>query len=395
MRLTLLSFRSFTQRKARTILCLLGIALGVTIILSVGNMIMDYTTALREMSTFFQGNVVVTPRNSLFIQTLPIGGLLSEEIVEDVKGVDGVEEAVPMLAVINLQLGGGGGGMELSPLVPLNISFGIADERWEVLVGSTPLRGRWPEPDSGEDEVVIGSFLAGGNNLTVGSEIKIGTHTLRVVGVLETSSDFLTRLIIMSLDVTQRVYGYRRLINMIVVELEEGISEEELVSSIESQVKGVRVLTTEARGELTEPLFRDLELWDLGLRTALFLMCMVLVATVTTINISERRRELATLDAIGAQKGFILRMVTTEGVLLGLLGGLVGTILGSIVSVLLVSYYASVPIAMIFRNLLGIIKLRITIEVFVSTVIVSVAASALPALFFLRTNIIEALRSEH
>ena len=396
MRLTILSFRSLTQRKVRTALCLLGVALGVMVVLCVGSTTMAYTTSLRDMSIFFQGKIVVTSKGTLFIQALPIGGFLPEQIVAELEKIGGVEEAVPMLAVINLSLMGDAGGGGLSQFIPVNISFGIAEGRWGVLVGSTPLgAGRWPASSSNESEVVIGKYLAERNNLVVGSEIKVGEHRLRVVGILDALSPFLARLIIMSLETAQETYGYPMLINMVVVKPEGSITEEELASSIESKTQGVSVLTSEAREEFSEPLFRDVELWNLGLRTAIYLISLVLIATVTTMNISERRRELATLDAIGAAKSFVLRMVTLEGAFLSFLGGLVGIFLGSIASILLVSHYASISVAMISRSFFDIVQPRLILEILASTVAVSIVASALPALMALRTNIIDALRSEN
>jgi putative ABC transport system permease protein len=345
------------------------------------------------MNIFFQGKIVVISKGTLFIQALPIGGFLPERIVEEVEKIGGVEEAVPMLAVIDLSLKGDEGG-GLSQFIPMNISFGIAEGRWEVLVGSTPLSaGRWPASSS--NEVVIGNYLSGRNNLAVGSEIKVGEYNLKVVGILDTPSPFLARLIIMPLETTQKIYGYPMLINMVVVKPNGSITEEELANSIALNTQGVSVLTSDSRQEFSEPLFRDVELWNLGLRTAIYLISLVLVATVTTINISERRRELATLDAIGAAKSFILRMVTLEGAFLSFLGGLVGIFLGSIASILLVSHYASIPISMIFGSFFDIVKPILTLEILASTVAVSIAASALPALMALRTNIIDALRSEN
>jgi putative ABC transport system permease protein len=393
MRLTILSFRSLTQRKVRTALCLLGIALGVMVSLSVGTTTMAYTTALREMNIFFQGKIVVTSKGTLFIQALPIGGFLPERIAEEVEKIGGVEEAVPMLAVIDLSLKEGEGG-GLSQFIPMNISFGIAEGRWEVLVGSTPLSaGRWPAPSS--DEVVIGNYLSERDNLAVGSEVKVGEYNLKVVGILDTPSPFLARLVIMPLETTQKIYGYPMLINMIVVKPKGSTTEEDLANSIALNTQGVSVLTSDARQEFSGPLFRDVELWNLGLRTAIYLISLVLVATVTTINISERRRELATLDAIGAAKSFILRMVTLEGAVLSFLGGLMGIFLGSIASILLVSHYASIPLSMIFRTFFDVVRPILTLEILASTVAVSIAASALPALMALRTNIIDALRSEN
>lgn len=393
MRLAILSLRGLTRRKVRTTLCLLGIALGVSVILGVGTATTRYTATLREMNTYFQGRVVVVSSRSIFIQALPIGGVLPGGIVAEIERVEGVGDAVPMLVLVRLPQVGEGGGLGLTQLVPMNITYGIAGGRWGVLVGSTPLRaGRWPDP--GGEEVVIGRYLAERNNLTVGSEIRVEGHAFRVVGVLETSSPFLTRVIIMSLEMAQRTYGYPRLINMVVVKPEEGVSEEELADRIEAEISGVSALTSEERGELTEGLFRDVELWNLGLRTILYLMSMVLVATVMTMNISERRKELATLDAIGAPRGFVLRMVSGEGALLGLLGGLLGLLLGSIASILLVSRYASVPIAMVFKSLLDVVPPKTALEILASTVAVSTIASAVPTLLAQRGNIVDALRAE-
>ncbi len=52
------------------------------------------------------------------------------------------------------------------------------------------------------------------------------------------------------------------------------------------------------------------------------------IVNMTVITIMERRRELGILRAIGATQDQLWRLLTIEGLLIGILGSLIGTILG-------------------------------------------------------------------
>jgi len=384
--------RNLFRRRIRTSLCILGIALGIMLIISVGATTMRYIDVIKEMNVFYSGDVVVIPKGSFFIQAFPIGGSLQESTVDKVRQVEGVKTAVPMLFVIGAPTSRG-----VVEFVPANISVGIPTGNWSVLVGSAPLKpdGRWPSANSSEKEVVIGGYLAWSYNLTVNSKITIRGHDLRVVGILDMPSDLLSRIIIMPLDVAQDIYRYTMLVSMIVAEPWENVTEEELRDRIEAEISGVMALTGDERNEIVEPMFRDIESLNLGIRSVVSLISMVLVMTVAAMNISEGRKELATLDAIGAPKSSIIRIIVTETGLIGLFGGIFGVLLGAVAALLLASFYASVPVTFMFPSLFVIVPPTMMLEILVSTVALSCIAGIIPAVATVRKNIAEVLRSEY
>ena len=361
------------------------------LIVAVGATIMRYTSIMKEMNLFFNGDVVVVPKGVPVIYAFPIGGTLLENVVDKVKEVEGVKTAVPLLFVIASKPD------EVIQLVPMNVSIGVPAGEWEVLVGSTPLKpgGSWPSADSSDKEVVVGTSLSDQYNLTVGSKVSVRKYDLRVVGILEAQSAFLSRTIIMSLKLAQEIYGYNMLINIIVVEPKEGIPEEEIANTIELEIGSTNALTSDERNEIVEPLLSDIEKWNLGIRSVLFFLSMILVTTVAIMNVSERRRDFATLDAIGSPKSFIFVMVIIETGLIGLFGGLAGILLGSVAAVYITSVYTSIPISMIFPGLTYVVSPTMIIEILASTVTVSCVAGIIPAITATRMKVTEVLRSEY
>jgi putative ABC transport system permease protein len=382
--------RNLFRRRIRTSLCVLGIAIGVMPIIAVGATTSRYFSIIKEMNLLYSGDIIVIARGSIFVQAVPIGGSLQENTVDKVKYVEGVKAAVPMLCVIGLSTY----KYSLAQLVPLNVTVGMPLGNWSFLVGTTPLRpgGSWPSTDSSQEEVVIGTYLAQRYSLIVNSTIRTKNHELRVAGILDTPSAMLTRTIIMPLEVAQEIHGYSMLINMIVVEPQEGITEKELVDRIEEEIGGVKALTDDERNEIIEPILRDVEAWNLGIRSVLFSISMLIVMIVATTNVSERKIEFATLDAIGAPKSCILRMVIIETGLIGLFGCVGGILLGVVAAVLMISFYASVPVSFVLPDLFVIVTPTMMLGTLLSVVVLSCIAGVIPAMVAARVSKTEALR---
>ncbi len=385
--------RNLLRRRFRTSLCIFGVSLATIFIVAIGATTTNYTTVIRDMNVFFGGDVVVVAEGALVIQAFPVvARKLPVNVVEKVQQVNGVKAAVPMLVIFGYQV------EAVIQLAPTNVSVGMPLGNWSVLVGRTPLKpgGNWPSADSGKKEVVIGSSLSKQYDLTVGSKVKIKNTNLTVAGILDTRSALLSRSIILPLELAQRLYyGHTMWINMVVAELEEEGTEKEVSDRIEAEVEGLEALTTDERNEIIEPLLHDIETWNLGITSVLYLLSMILVTTVAMMNVSERRRDFATLDAIGAPKSTLFRMVITETTLIGLLGGLVGIVLGSIAAILIASIYTNIPLSMFFFNLLDIVPPVFMIKNLASTVAVSCIAGVIPAIAASRMNISEVLRSEY
>jgi len=385
--------RNLLRRRFRTSLCIFGVSLATIFIVAIGATTTNYTTVIREMNIFFSGDVVVVAEGAMVIQAFPVvGGNIPVSVVEKVQQVNGVKTAVPMLVRFGYQV------EAVIQLAPTNVSIGIPHGNWSVLVDHTPLKsgGNWPSADPDKKEVVVGPSLAVQYDLAVGSKVKVENTNLTVAGILDTRSALLSRSIILPLKLAQRLYyGHTMWINMVVAEPEEEEIQKEVANRIEEEILGVEALTTHERNEIIEPLLHDIETWNLGLSSALYLLSMILVIMVAMMNVSERRRDFATLDAIGAPKSSIFRMVITETTLIGLLGGLAGIVLGSIAAILIAGIYTKIPLSMFFFDFFNIVSPLLMIKILASTVAVSCIAGVIPAIAASRMNISEILRSEY
>ncbi len=385
--------RNLLRRRLRTSLCIFGIALATIFIIAIGSTTSNYTKVIREMNIFFSEQIVVVAEGSLVVQAFPVvGGHIPENVIDRVTQVEGVKTAVPMVVRFGYQV------ESVIQLVPTNVSIGVPPGNWSTLVGETPLKpgGQWPTSMLDKNEVVVGPSLARQLNIALGSKITMGKRNLTVTGILDTRSAILSRAIILPIQLAQHLfYGHTMWINMIIIELEATEAREGVAKRIEEEILGLKALTAQERNEIIEPLLSDIDTWTIGLSSVLYLLSMVLVMMVAMINISERRRDFATLDAIGTPKRTMFRMVVTETAFIGLIGSLTGIFLGSIAAIFIVSVYTEIPLALFFTDLLNFVPPLFMVTILISTVIVSAIAGIISAIATLRMNVAEMLRAEY
>ena len=381
------------RRKMRTALCVIGLVLATSFVVAVGAATMRYTTVIREISVLFNGQVMVVSNGTIVIQAVPIGGsMLPQTVTEErIQGVAGVERTVPILFVTPIGIG------EIIQPVPVNFSIGIPVEYWHLIFGPTPLRGNdghFPSNES-SNEVAVGASLADEHGWTVGTRIMVNGHELKIVGVLDTRLALLNRCAIMPLKLSQEVYDYLGNVNIIAVKPIQGYSQKNLAEAIKQKISYVTALTENERNDMIQPVLSQVETWNLGLHTAIFLMSLILVMTVTIMSVSERRRDFATLEAIGAPLGYIVRAVILETSLIGILGGGLGLVFGSLGALGLASLYTNIPLAQFFPSIFEVVPPFYMIGMFLAVVFVCCVGGIIPAINATRMRIAEVLRAEY
>jgi len=381
------------RRKVRTALCIIGIALATTFVVAVGAATMRYATVIKEMNLLFSGQIMVVSNDSIVIQAFPIyGSRLPQSHTENLlQNIAGVEKTVPMVFISPIAF------QDLLNLMPVNFTMGIPVEHWQLILGQTPLKGNVGHFPSSEtsNEVVIGPSLADEHGWTIGTNITVGGRKLEVTGILDTKVALLNRCVFMPLTIAQELYNYRSSVNLIIVKPAQGYSQKNLADIIENQIPSVKALTEEERNDTVQPILAQIEIWNIGIQTVVFLISLILVMTVTIMSVSERRRDFATLDAMGAPLSYVFRIVIQETSLIGILGGILGIALGSLGALILASLYSNIPLAQFFPTFYEIIPPLYMLQTFTAVVAVCCISGIIPAINATRMRIAEVLRAEY
>jgi len=124
-------------------------------------------------------------------------------------------------------------------------------------------------------------------------------------------------------------------------------------------------------------------------------MSLILVMTVTVMSVSERRRDFATLDAIGAPLSYVFRVVVFEAGMIGFLGGALGIIFGTFGALSLASLYTDISLSQFFPSIFEIASPLYMLEIFLSVVAICCLGGVIPALRAMKMRIAEVLRAEY
>jgi len=370
------------------------VALGTTFIIAVGAATMRYTTVIKEMNTLFSGQVMVVSKDTIVIQVIPIGGGMlpqnrTERLIQNITGVD---KTIPILFVTSVDISG-----MLQP-VPVNFSIGIPVKEWWSVLGPTSLGGNighFPTNESSM-EIVVGASLADQYNWTVGKRIVINNHRLNITGILDSKLALLSRCIIIPLKLAQEIYYSKsESVNIILAKPTQGYSQEELADSIEHKVDYVKALTEDERNDIIRPILLQVKMWNLGIQTIIFILSLILVMTVTIMSVSERRRDFATLEAVGAPLSYVFKVVLFETSLIGVFGGIIGIIFGSIGALLLAAVYTNIPITQFIPGIFEFVPPFYILQIFVADIAVCCLGGIIPAINATRIRVAEVLRAEY
>lgn len=353
---------------------------------------MRYATVIQEMDVLFNGQVTVVSKDAIVIQAIPIsGGMLPQDsTVQEIRGIPGVSAVTPVLFVTSV------GSQALLQPVPVNFTMGIPVDDWELALGPIALRenGHFPANDS-SSEIVAGASIADQYGWTVGTEIELNGNALLVSGVLDTKMALLNRCLIMPLKLAQNVYDYPKMVNIIAVKPAQNVPEQNLSKAINKKIDYVNALTETQRNDIIQPILEQLQTWTIGTEAVVFTISLILVMTVTIMSVSERRRDFATLDAMGAPASYVFRVVTVETSLIGVLGGVIGIAFGSLGAIVLASLYTSIPITLFFPSIFEIVPPLYMLEMFAAIVGICCVGGVIPAANAMRMRIAEVLRAEY
>jgi ABC-type antimicrobial peptide transport system permease subunit len=280
-----------------------------------------------------------------FVSTAQLSFPASEVVT--IRALEGVDSAVGGLTLNSIHIEGtvpeqapGRGGFQGPGAGPpedidvSSLSVAGVDARSRELGAITPgqvTTGRYFGSD-GAREAILNESYASRENLGLGDAIELGGKTFSVVGIAETplggqSSDAYLRL-----SQLQELADRAGRVNTVYVRAESSDDVGAVAESIEKTVEGASVTTAEDLAERVSGTLVDAKNLAGTLGTALAIVGLLsafLIASLLTLSsVTKRTRELGTLKALGWSQRLVVRQVTGESLVQGLLGGALGVVLG-------------------------------------------------------------------
>jgi putative ABC transport system permease protein len=208
------------------------------------------------------------------------------------------------------------------------------DEKVKELGAITPgqvTQGRYFRSGAAREAILNESYAAR-EDLAVGDTLKLGGKTFTVVGIAETPLGGQASDVYVKLSQLQALSDRSGRVNTAYVRAESADDVDAVASRIEDTIDGASVTTASDLADRVSGTLVDARNLAGSLGTALMIVGLLsafLIASLLTLSsVTKRVRELGTLKALGWSQRLVVRQVTGESLIQGLLGGAVGIVLG-------------------------------------------------------------------
>ncbi len=319
--------RYLLRRPFQSILCVLGVALGVAMVIAI-DLANGSASRAFELST-------ETVAGRATHQVVGSGAGLEEDVYRRIKVELGIREAAPVVESYATAI-----ELDQQPLRVLGIdAFADAPFRSYLGDGNAALRqGDLTDFFVRPDAILIGEAMAQRYGLSVGSAVTLRAgdrrHAMRVAGILtpadENSRRALDGLAIVDISTAQELFDMTgRLSHIDLIADERTAAGRALLERVRGVLPaGAQIVKPRARSQSVESLTDAFRLNLTALSLLALVVGMFLIYNAVTFSVVQRRPLIGTLRCLGVTQREIFRQIVLETLLLGVIGGALGIGLG-------------------------------------------------------------------
>ena len=366
-------FKNLRRRKGRTILTIVGVAIGVAAIVALGAVARGLRAGFAAMSQGSQADLVLTQANAMSALMSSIEETVADELRTwpEVADVDGV--------LLSNALTGASSYLFLFGHDP--DGFSIAHFRiveGQDLADARGVRGK---------PLILGRRTAQTTGKQVGDSLRLTGSAFRIVGIYETGSGFEDGGAVVPLEEAQMLTLQPRRVSMLYIKLRDPSEADRVEARIARQFPDLSLSTTSGfAGE--EQMFELLETMAMVVAGLAVVIGGVGMTNTLFMSVFERTREIGVLRSLGWRRWRVLLLIMGESLTLCLLGGLVGTGLG-------VAAVFSLSLSSSWLNAFGAhLSPELFIRALVTVVVLGLVGGAYPAWWAARLLPVEALQYE-
>ena len=304
--------RSLLRRRVRTLLTLVGIAIGIAAVVALVGISEGFEKSW-QTGLKVRGTDIVVSNMGGALTPKPFNAAIRDRVAAIPKVAATASLMVELMSVEDAQM------------------IMVSAREWGSFVWNNLklTSGRLPK-DGSEPAVVLGQTAAQVLKKKVGDPLQIEATELTVVGIVTGGALVEDGSIVLSLPLFQEIMASEGKINVIDLRLEPGSSEadvEAVCQQINKQVPEVRAVSVSEHLNNSQG-YQMIRAMSWGTSLLAVLVGVLGVMNTMLMTVFERKQEICVLLALGWKRGRIVRMILYESALLGLVGGVVGVMLG-------------------------------------------------------------------
>src|SRR6266567_5858808 len=342
-----LATKNLRRRPVRTGLTVAGVALAVTVAVSLGGFMLGYRGAIDKSIDMLGFQVMIMAKGCPYeAATMMLKGgtgllYLPSDTYEKVKGDSDIESITPIFVGVAQKQGSSirddAGGTNFSIISGIEVASYKVMKPWiGFKKGPGYEGGRWFSPDS-RNEVVLGFEAAEYEQRKVGDTFYASItpagqpnpvmHDFKVVGVLDRTGTQDDGTVFMPIDVAREYFGRPEQLTILGIKLKEFNSfkmrefETRWLKLPEVQVVGLQ----QVKNTLVS-LVATAQTMIAAVAAIAVIVALIGVINTILMSVYERTAEIGIMKALGARRGSIFQLVWLETVMICLLGALLGSI---------------------------------------------------------------------
>jgi len=331
--------RDIFRRKARSILTITGISIGVLALVVLGAVAENQNVYVEKLVGYYSGVITVIEKNDANFVGMASGNRpLSASMRDDLEAYPGVRAAYPDAATLLDE--------DYVSVIPPMV-MGVAPGMMKDYVSVTMREGRMLYGDE-RGEVMLGVDLATNREATVGDNFDIRGRQFTVAGVMDrTFVNLIDSAAYVSLKDAQNIYystlpaAFRANVKaedlavQYSVHVEKGVDPDRLAEQLERDFNGIKATGPAEMMKTVSGLVNLINAVIISVAALALIVCVLSIINTMMMAVGERTREIGIKRALGASRWRVARDVLAESSVMGLLGGVLGLTVGAVLAVAL------------------------------------------------------------
>ncbi len=311
----LLARRNLTRNRVRLAVSLGGVALALSLVLALDAIFAGVSNQLTAYIDRAGADVWVSQAGVRNLHM--VSSFISASVTDEVRAVDGVAEATPILEATDTVAAGDERAVAYVVGLPSGASMGGP---WNVVAGSSR---------AGRGEIVVDRGFARSAGVSIGDTVTVLGGEARIVGLSEGTASLVNSVAFVSFDDFQAMRGGAAVVSFVLAKVAQGRSPNAVATEIERQVSGVTAQSTADFAAQERRLTMDMSADVISIMNAIgFVVGLAVVALTVYVATLAGRREYGVLKALGARNRMLYRVVLVQAFLSvagGFLAGLAFT----------------------------------------------------------------------